>query len=44
MAASSIPARSINGQRLDILAKLTIGLRLAKQVQQQEFEVVRGAY
>ena len=44
MTASSATARSVNGQCLDILGKLTIGLRLGKQVWQQEFEVLRGAY
>lgn len=43
MSASSMPARSVDGQRLDILGKLTIGIRLGKQVWQQEFEVLRGA-
>lgn len=28
MSTSSVPARSVNGQRLDILGKFTIGLRL----------------
>lgn len=44
MTPSSLPARSVNGQRLDILGKLTIGIRLGKQVWQQDFEVLRGAY
>lgn len=30
MTASSVPAHSVNGQRLDILGKLTIGIRLGK--------------
>ncbi|KAG7525958.1 hypothetical protein JOB18_034312 [Solea senegalensis] len=44
MTASSVPARSVNGQCLDILGKLTSGIRLGKQVWQQEFGVLRGAY
>lgn len=44
MTPSSMPARSVNGQRLDILGKLTIGIRLGHRVWQQEFEVLRGAY
>ena len=44
LTASSLPARAVNGQRLDILGKLTIGIRLGKQEWQQEFEVLRGAF
>lgn len=44
MTLSTVPARSVNGQRLDILGKLTVGLRMGHKVLQQEFEVLRGAY
>ncbi|KAK7926034.1 hypothetical protein WMY93_008344 [Mugilogobius chulae] len=44
MTASTVPARSVNGQCLDILGTLTIGLRLGQKVWQQEVEVLRGAY
>lgn len=44
MVASSVPARSVNGERLEILGKLTVGIRLGSQVWQQDFEVLRGAY
>ncbi|KAK7909592.1 hypothetical protein WMY93_014276 [Mugilogobius chulae] len=41
MTASTVPARSVNGQCLDILGTLTIGLRLGQKVWQQEVEVLR---
>lgn len=44
MTTSTVPARSVNGQHLDILGTLTIGLRLGHKVWQQEVEVLRGAY
>ncbi len=40
MTVSSVPAHLVNGQCLDIFGKLTIGIRLEKQVWQQEFEVL----
>ena len=43
MTPSSLPAHSVNGQCLDILGKLTIGIRLGHQVLQQDFEILRGA-
>lgn len=43
MTPSSLPARSVDGQCLDILGKLTIGIRLGHQVWQQDFEILRGA-
>lgn len=44
MVASSVPARSVNGEHLEILGKLIVGIRLGTQVWQQDFEVLRGAY
>lgn len=44
MTTCTVPARSVNGRRLEILGKLTIGLRLGHKVWQQDFEVLRSAY
>ena len=44
MTASSGPAHSVNGQYLDIIGKLMTEISLGKQVWQQEFEVLKGAY
>lgn len=44
MLESSVLACSVSGERLGILGKLTIGVRLEKQVWQQKFEVLRSAY
>jgi len=43
MKPSSLPARSVDGQCLDILGKFTIGIRLGHQVWQQDFEILRVA-
>ncbi|KAL6456587.1 hypothetical protein MHYP_G00351310 [Metynnis hypsauchen] len=44
MKASFVLARSVNGQCLDTLGTLTLGVRLGKELLQHDFQVVRGAH
>lgn len=44
LKSSFVLARSVNGQYLDILGSLTLGMRVGKESLQHDFNVVRGAF